>query len=142
MNFMSTSSSAPEVPIMSHPTFAAVTVTTVLTEDGMLVRLNGDLDARALPKLREALLVTRPAGCDDVIIDAQGVTSISEDALAVLLAAGAWAIDTGARLGFSRMSDPLRNEIAYLDISMLLPMLAPAGERVVRSRPAVLALAR
>jgi hypothetical protein len=38
------------------------------------------------------------------------------------------------------MSDCLRTEIASLDISMLLPMLAPAGERV--ARPMRLAAAR
>lgn len=127
---------------MSNPTFAAVDVTTVYTEDGMVVRLDGPLDANATPALRNALLSTRPAGCDDVIIDAAGVTAVEDEALAVLLAAGAWAVDTGARLGFSRMSDALRGEIAFLDISMLLPMLAPAGERAGRTKPAPLAVAR
>ena len=128
---------------MSNPTFAAnVTsdVSTIVTEDGILVRLAGPLDADSAPQLRTALLSTRPAGCDDVIIDAGGVTTVDDDALAVLLAAGAWAVDTGARLGFSRMSDCLREEISMLDISMLLPMLAPAGERV--ARPMRLAAAR
>ena len=60
----------------------------------------------------------------------------------MLLAAGAWAVDTGARLGFSRMSDALRGEIAFLDISMLLPMLAPAGERAGRTKLVPLAVAR
>ena len=127
---------------MSNPTFAAVDVSTVVTEDGMLIQLNGALGADSLPALRGALLATRPAGCDDVIIDANGVTSVDDEALAVLLAAGAWAVDTGARLGFSRMSDSLRAEISFLDISMLLPMLAPAGERAGRGKVAPLAIAR
>jgi anti-anti-sigma regulatory factor len=125
---------------MSNTTFAATDVAAMYTEDGVLVRLGGALDASSATQLRSALLSTRPAGCDDVIIDAGGVTTVDDDALAVLLAAGAWAVDTGARLGFSRMSDCLRDEIAMLDISMLLPMLAPAGERV--ARPMRLAAAR
>ncbi|MDX6207399.1 MAG: anti-sigma factor antagonist [Frankiales bacterium] len=128
---------------MSNPTFAATSSTDVAalyTDDGVLVRLDGALDAASAPQLRTALLSVRPAGCDDVIIDAAGVTAVDDDALAVLLAAGAWAVDTGARLGFSRMSDVLRAEISMLDISMLLPMLAPAGERV--AHPTRLAVAR
>ncbi|MDX6228239.1 MAG: anti-sigma factor antagonist [Frankiales bacterium] len=127
---------------MSNPTFAAQNSTVVATHtvDGVLVRLDGAFDADSGPQLRTALLSVRPAGCDDVIIDAGGVTTVDDDALAILLAAGAWAVDTGARLGFSRMSDCLRDEIAALDISMLLPMLAPAGERV--ARPMRLAAAR
>src|SRR3954453_18404388 len=127
---------------MSNPTFGAVDVSTVVTEDGMLIQLNGSLGHDSLPALRSALLSTPPAGCDDVIIDANGVTNVEDEALGVLLAAGAWAVDTGARLGFSRMSDSLRSEISFLDISMLLPMLAPAGERAGRGKVAPLALAR
>jgi anti-anti-sigma regulatory factor len=127
---------------MPNTTFAAADVATIFTEDGVIVTLGGALDAAAAPRLRSALLSVRPAGCDDVIIDAAGVTQVDDDALAVLLAAGAWAVDTGARLGFSRMSDCLRSEIAMLDISMLLPMLAPAGERVVRPKLRNLAAAR
>lgn len=127
---------------MSNPTFAAADVATVYTQDGVLVRLGGSFDADSVPQLRSALLTTRPAGCDDVIIDAGGVSKVDDDALAVLLAAGAWAVDTGARLGFSRMSDVLRDEIANLDISMLLPMLAPAGQRVDRPKLRTLAAAR
>jgi anti-anti-sigma regulatory factor len=129
---------------MSNPMFVATQpstdVVSLFTEDGVLVRLDGALDAACAPQLRTALLSQRPTGCDDVIIDAGGVTAVDDDALAVLLAAGAWAVDTGARLGFSRMSDCLRAEISMLDISMLLPMLAPAGERV--ARPMRLAAAR
>ncbi|BEP15691.1 hypothetical protein acdb102_40020 [Acidothermaceae bacterium B102] len=120
--------------------FTAVHVATIFTEDGVLVRLDGVLDGASARQLGRALLTTRPAGCDDIIIDGGGVTAVSDEALAVLLAAGAWAVDTGARLGFSAMSEPLRQEITSLDISMLLPMLAPAGERTVR--PLRLAAAR
>lgn len=125
---------------MSQTTFPAAAVASLHTEDGILVRLGGVLDLDAAPALRSALLTTRPAGCDDVVIDAGAVTAVEDDALAILLAAGAWAVDTGARLSFSRMSECLREEIAALDVSMLLPMLAPAGERV--SRPVRLAAAR
>ena len=113
--------------------FTEVHVATIYTEDGLLVRLDGALDGSSAGQLAKALLTTRPYGCDDVIIDGGGVTAVDDDALAILMAAGAWAVDTGARLGFSRMSDCLRAEVDTLDISMLLPMLAPAGERVVRT---------
>jgi anti-anti-sigma regulatory factor len=135
MNSMS-AKHLPEVTM----SFTAVHVTTVVTEDGLLVRLDGALDAEAAPQLRQALLTQRPFGCDDVVIDGGGVTTVDDVALGVLLAAGAWAVDTGARLGFSRMSEPLQAEISTLDISMLLPMLAPVGERTVR--PLRLAAAR
>jgi anti-anti-sigma regulatory factor len=125
---------------MSKSTFAAADVTTLFTEDGVLVRLDGAIDGDAAPQLRSALLSSRPAGCDDVIIDAGGVTRIDDEALAILMAAGAWAVDTGARLGFSRMADCVRDEVEALEISVLLPMLAPAGERV--ARPMRLAAAR
>jgi anti-anti-sigma regulatory factor len=125
---------------MSKSTFAAADVTTLFTDDGVLVRLDGAINADAAPQLRSALLSTRPAGCDDVIIDAGGVTRIDDEALAILMAAGAWAVDTGARLGFSRMADCVRDEVEALELAVLLPMLAPAGERVVR--PVRLAAAR
>jgi anti-anti-sigma regulatory factor len=118
---------------MSFTSFTEVHVATIYTEDGVLVRLDGALDASCVTQLGRALLTTRPYGCDDVVIDGGGVTSVDEEALAILMAAGAWAVDTGARLGFSRMSDCLRDEVDTLDIAMLLPMLAPAGERTVRS---------
>lgn len=127
---------------MSKPTtqFAAAEVSTLFTEDGVLVRLDGALSADSAAQLRTALLSTRPAGCDDVIIDAGGVTRIDDEALAILMAAGAWAVDTGARLGFSRMADCVRDEVEALELAVLLPMLAPAGERTVR--PMRLAAAR
>jgi hypothetical protein len=56
------------------------------------------------------------------------------------MAAGAWAVDTGARLGFSRMADCVRDEVDALELAVLLPMLAPAGERA--GRPVRLAAAR
>ncbi len=123
--------------------FTAVHVATIYTEDGVLVRLDGDLDASCAVELGNALLTTRPYGCDDIIIDGGAVTSVTDDALAILLAAGAWAVDTGARLGFSRMSECLRDEVDTLDLSVLLPMLAPAGERIAATaRPMRLAVAR
>jgi anti-anti-sigma regulatory factor len=125
---------------VSFTPFTQVHVATIYTEDGLLVRLDGALDGSCAGQLSKALLTTRPYGCDDVIIDGGGVTSVDDEALAILMAAGAWAVDTGARLGFSRMSDCLRTEVETLDISMLLPMLAPAGERAVR--PSRLAVAR
>jgi anti-anti-sigma factor len=106
-------------------------VTTVLTDDGLLVRLSGVLDIAATPALRASLLGVRPAGCDDVVVDADGVLAVDDAALAVLLAAGTWVADTGGRLSFVRMSETLRREVAQLGLERLLPMLESVGERTV-----------
>ena len=119
--------------------FTAADVTTVFTQDGVLVRLDGALDSGSSAALRSALLTDRPEGCDDVIIDAGGVTSVDQDALDVLLAADAWAVDTGGRLSFIRISDALQAEIDNRDLTIVLPMLGRAGQR---GRPAALAVAR
>ena len=107
------------------------TVIAVATGDGLLVRLSGALDAASLPAMRAALLGVRPAGCDDVIVDAGAVSAVDESTLAVLLAAGTWVVDTGGRLSFARMSETLRREVAQLGLERLLPMLEPVGERSV-----------
>jgi anti-anti-sigma factor len=115
---------------MSAATLATEpTVTAVLTGDGLLVRLSGALDVVSAPALRAALLGVRPVGCDDVVVDAGDVTAVDDSALAVLLAAGTWVVDTGGRLSFVRMSSTLRREVAQLGLERLLPMLEPVGER-------------
>lgn len=110
-------------------TRTAVAVSSLVTDDGVLVRLGGTLDAGSRPELRASLLRTRPAGRADVIIDAGDVVAVDDHVLAVLLAVGAWARETGTRLSFSRMSDPLRREVDALGCAALLPMLEPAGRR-------------
>ncbi|MFL6139265.1 MAG: STAS domain-containing protein [Frankiaceae bacterium] len=115
---------------MSVATLASEpTVMAVVTSDGLLVRLSGALDVIGVPALRHALLGVRPVGCDDVVVDAGDVTAVDESALAVLLAAGTWVVDTGGRLSFARMSETLRREVAQLGLERLLPMLEPVGER-------------
>lgn len=99
------------------------------TTDGMYVRIAGDLDGESLPQLRQSLLRTRPANCRDIIVDAGAVTSVDDSALAVLVAASAWATDSGAAISYSRMSDALRDEVEALDLHAALPMLAPIGAR-------------
>jgi anti-anti-sigma factor len=104
--------------------------------DGMFVRLAGELDGQSLPQLRSSLLRTRPDHCRDVIIDAGGVTYVDDSALAVLVAASAWAANSGASISFSRMSDALRDEVDALDLQAALPMLAPIGTRAGSAIPA------
>ena len=99
------------------------------TADGMFVRIAGELDGQSLSQLRSSLLRTRPAVCRDVIVDAGAVTYDDDDALAVLIAAGAWAANTGATISYSRMSDVLRAEVEALGLEAALPMLAPIGMR-------------
>ena len=114
---------------MPTATLASHTVDVCTTGDGMLVRLGGALGADATAQLRGALLGLRPFGCDDVIVDAGDVTDVDDDALAVLLAASAWVVDTGGRLSFSQMSQPLRREVALVGLCDELRMLEPVGGR-------------
>ena len=88
-----------------------------VNEDCMVVRLSGDLDEGVAPLMRAALLHPRPAGCSLVVVDAELVRSADETALAVLLAAGAWTVQTGGWLAFSRTSDELAEELERLDMA-------------------------
>ena len=102
------------------------------TADGMFVRIAGELDGQSLSQLRSSLLRTRPAVCRDVIVDAGAVTYVDDSALAVLVAASAWAADSGATVSYSRMSDSLRHEVDALGLDTAMPMLAPIGARAGR----------
>src|SRR3954447_3130767 len=99
------------------------------TADGMFVRLAGELDSQSLSQLRSTLLRTRPEACKDLIIDAGAVTYVDDSALAVLVAASAWAASSGATVSYSRMSETLRTEVRALDLDAAMPMLAPIGAR-------------
>jgi anti-anti-sigma factor len=92
--------------------------------DGKLVRLTGSLNGAQLPALREALLSPLDETCRDVIVDAGDVTSVDDDALAVLLAARVWADDNGARMLLSRSAPPLEATLEELAISGALPRLS------------------
>ncbi len=97
--------------------------------DGIVVRLSGSLDAGSLPELRSALLASRPEGRDDVLVDAGQVTEIHERALAVLVAAAQWTAETGGRLQFAAVSQPLRKTAEYFCVDDLLPRLPGPGGR-------------
>lgn len=99
------------------------------TSDGMFVRVAGELDGQSLSQLRSALLRTRPEQCRDVIVDAGAVTYVDDNALAVLVAASAWAANSGASISYSRMSETLRTQVDALDLHAAMPMLAPIGTR-------------
>jgi len=97
--------------------------------DGIVVRLTGSLDVASLPELRATLLSTRPEGCDDVLVDAGHVTEVHERALALLVAAAQWTAETGGRLQFAAMSEPLLETAGYFDVVDLLPRLPGPGGR-------------
>ncbi|MCU1675324.1 MAG: anti-sigma-factor antagonist [Frankiales bacterium] len=106
------------------------------TADGMFVRIAGELDGQSLSQLRSSLLRTRPAASSDVIVDAGAVTYVNDSALAVLVAASAWAANSGAAISYSRMSDALRTEVEALGLETAMPMLAPIGARAGSVSPA------
>lgn len=122
----------PATPLAVRP------VTSLVTDDGLVARLVGALDAAALPALRTALLGVRAPGCDDVIVDAGGVTEVDESALAALLAARSWVEDTGGRFAFSAVSDALRESAEAWHVTDELPLLPPLAGRD-RPAPALIA---
>jgi anti-anti-sigma regulatory factor len=97
--------------------------------DGIVVRLAGAFGTGEAGLLREALLRPRPAACNDILVDAGGIQSIDDDALAVLVAASAWASTTGGQLSFTRMSDELVAAANGLGVLRRMPVLAPPGAR-------------
>jgi anti-anti-sigma regulatory factor len=110
------------------PADAPVGVVDVMTlADGVVVRLAGTLGTDEAVLLREALLRPRPAACRDILVDAADVDGINDAALAVLVAAPAWATRTGGQLSFTRMSEPLVCAADGLGVQM--PRLAPPGCR-------------
>lgn len=96
-------------------------VTTVTLNDGMVVVLRGALDRTSAPVVRAALMVDRAAGCNDIVIDAGGVTATDGVGLAALLAAETWAFATGARLRYTRVSDVLSESLGTAGLLTLVP---------------------
>jgi anti-anti-sigma regulatory factor len=92
--------------------------------DGLLVRLGGTLTTSELPGLREALLSPLADGCRDVVVDAGEVTSINDEAVAILLAARLWAEDHGARMLLSRTAPALETTLEDLAITGALPRMS------------------
>lgn len=99
-------------------------IQTSVATDRLLIRLSGRLDAACVPGLREALLRTRPAGCDEVSVDASSVESVDDAALAVLLAAPVWAEITGGRFTYTRVSAGLTDLARAAGVADLVPRAA------------------
>ena len=59
----------------------------------------------------------------------ENVSEIHERALAVLVAAAAWASETGGRLRFAAMSPALLDTAGYFGVTDLLPRLPGPGGR-------------
>ena len=103
--------------------------------DGKLVRLQGSLGESELAALRLALLTPLADECHDVVIDAGEVTDVTDEAVAILVAARDWAEFSGARLLLSRSAPALDRVLAELALSEALPRLAALGQMPVqRSR--------
>lgn len=98
--------------------------------DGMVVALSGVLTDDLLPDLRQALLRPYAEGCRDVVVDAGEVSDLTDAALAVLVAARAWAGANGRRFLLSR-SNPVLDAILLTvglesAFARLQPLLAEA----------------
>jgi anti-anti-sigma regulatory factor len=102
--------------------------------DGKLIRLAGSVGDDELSSLRDALLTPLPHGCRDVVVDAGDLTSITDDALAVLVAAPMWADTEGGRFFLSRSSAALDETLRDLGLVDLLPRLGPTMPKPRRSR--------
>ncbi|MDQ1705079.1 MAG: anti-sigma factor antagonist [Frankiaceae bacterium] len=93
--------------------------------DGKLVRLLGCLGDMQLVGLRLALLTPLAEDCRDVVVDAGEVTDITDEAVAILIAARDWTEFSGARLLMSRCAPALERALAELAFSEALPRLSP-----------------
>jgi anti-anti-sigma regulatory factor len=118
---------------MSATADTGTRVDCVYLADGMLLRLAGPMTSDLVPALRQRLLGVLPEGCVDVVIDAGDVTAMSDDVVAVLLAAAVWVKEQQGRLLLSRVSSELAGVLDELGMTDDLPRLAELGGR----RPAV-----
>lgn len=91
--------------------------------DGKIVRLAGPIGTDDVTALRQVLLAPLDHGCRDVVVDAGHVTSISDEAVAVLIAAPVWAETEGGRFFLSQSSPALDAALRELDLVDLLPRL-------------------
>lgn len=92
--------------------------------DGKLVQLSGILGDAQLPAMRLALLMPLALEYRDVVVDAGDVCAISDDAVAVLVAAEQWATANGVRFMLSRRSAALEQVLIELDLTDALPLLS------------------
>jgi anti-anti-sigma regulatory factor len=95
--------------------------------DGKLVRLSGCFGEAELVGLRLALLTPLAEDCRDVVIDAGELTHITDEAVAILVAARDWAEFSGARLLVSRSAPALDQVLEDLAFTEALPRLSPLG---------------
>ncbi|HVB26950.1 MAG TPA: STAS domain-containing protein [Mycobacteriales bacterium] len=114
---------------MHPPADAIPAVEVSALADGLVIRLSGHLGHGDTDALRAALLTPRPRGCDDVLVDAGDVAAVDDDALAVLLAAPAFAAQTGGRLTLTRSSAALSGTLDAIGLADALPVLGPVGLR-------------
>jgi anti-sigma B factor antagonist len=84
------------------------------TEEGWLIRVDGDVDLASAPALEDAL---EKAGEDPVRVDLSGVTFMDSSGLRVLLAASKRAKERGHHLTLASPAGPVRRllEITGLD---------------------------
>jgi anti-anti-sigma regulatory factor len=100
-----------------------VQVDCVHLADGKLVRLAGAIGADDVAALRGALLAPLDHGCRDVVVDAGHVSGISDEAVAVLIAAPVWVDTEGGRFLLAASSPALDAALRELDLVDLLPRL-------------------
>jgi anti-anti-sigma factor len=97
--------------------------------DGKIVRLTGDLGPDTAAEVRDALLMPLEHGCRDVVVDAGRVTAISDEVVAVLIAAPVWVETQGGRFLLSASSPQVDETLQELDVVELLPRLGESRPR-------------
>jgi anti-anti-sigma regulatory factor len=91
--------------------------------DGKIVRLAGALGPEHVVELREVLLMPLEHGVKDIVVDAGRVTAISDEVVAVLIAAPVWIETQGGRFLLSASSPAFDQTLDELDLADLLPRL-------------------
>jgi anti-anti-sigma regulatory factor len=99
-------------------------VTTSDLADGKLVQLAGAVGEPELDPLRRAFLMPLAGHCRDIVVDGGAITEITDDAVAILLAACTWAQQHGARFLISRSSETLDDVLDELGVYDELPRLS------------------
>src|SRR3954465_8897418 len=105
------------------PVATQTPVDCVQLADGKLVRLAGRIGPDEVSALRRALLTPLVRRCRDLVVDAGQVESMTDDAVAVLLAATEWVAVDGGRFLLSCASPELEATLRELGIEGLLPRL-------------------
>jgi anti-anti-sigma regulatory factor len=106
-----------------------VKVDCVQLADGKIVRLTGVLGPEDVVDVRDVLLMPLEHGVTDVVVDAGRVTSISDEVVAVLIAAPVWIETQGGRFLLSASSPSFDRTLEELDFVDLLPRLGASAPR-------------